>query len=132
MILERQQPAPTDQEVVAAIQKAAADLSKAAGKGTGSAADAARHVSDLLTRLAGADAGLRTKAEAAIVPPLIFDLDQLRGSLAPEAVTIKTLPANLVRDWVLPDGRARVEALPKGDPNDTNVLRSIRDCGSSR
>ncbi|MGH6678259.1 MAG: MMPL family transporter, partial [Bradyrhizobium sp.] len=25
-------------------------------------------------------------------------------------------------DWVLPDGRARVEALPKGDPNDTQVL----------
>ena len=59
------------------------------------------------------------------MPPLIFDLDQLRSSLAPEAVTIKTLPANLVRDWVLPDGKARIEALPKGDPSDTNVLRSF-------
>jgi predicted RND superfamily exporter protein len=59
------------------------------------------------------------------VPPLIFDLDQLRRSLAPQTVTIKTLPANLVRDWLLPDGRARVEALPKGNPNDTNVLRKF-------
>ena len=66
------------------------------------------------------------------MPPLIFDLDQLRKSLAPQPVTIKTLPQNLVRDWVLPDGRARIEALPKGDPNDTNVLRSIRDRHSSR
>ena len=40
-------------------------------------------------------------------------------------LTAKTLPPNLVRDWVLPDGRARVQALPKGDPNDTNVLREF-------
>ena len=119
------QPAPNDQEVVAAIQKAATDLSKAAEKKSGSAADAARRVAGLLRRLADADADVRARAEAAIVPPLRFDLDQLRNSLAPEAVTIKTLPANLVRDWVLPDGKARIEALPKGDPNDTNVLRSF-------
>jgi hopanoid biosynthesis associated RND transporter like protein HpnN len=119
------QPAPSDQEVVAAIQSTAEDLSKAAGNETGPAAESARHVAGLLRRLAGADAGIRAKAEAAIVPPLVFDLDQLRKSLAPQMVTIKTLPPNLVRDWVLPDGRARVQALPKGDPNDTNVLRTF-------
>jgi hopanoid biosynthesis associated RND transporter like protein HpnN len=119
------QPAPSDQEVVAAIQSTAEDLSKAAGNETGPAAESARHVADLLRRLAGADAGIRAKAEAAIVPPLVFDLDQLRKSLAPEVVTIQTLAPNLVRDWVLPDGRARVQALPKGDPNDTNVLRTF-------
>jgi hopanoid biosynthesis associated RND transporter like protein HpnN len=119
------QPAPSDQEVVAAIQSTAEDLSKAAGNETGPAAESARHVADLLRRLAGADAGIRAKAEAAIVPPLVFDLDQLRKSLAPEVVTVQTLPPNLVRDWVLPDGRARVQALPKGDPNDTNVLRTF-------
>ncbi len=59
------------------------------------------------------------------MPPLNYDLDRLRKSLAPEQVTAKTLPPNLVRDWVLPDGRARVQALPKGDPNDTNVLRNF-------
>jgi hypothetical protein len=31
----------------------------------------------------------------------------------------------LVHDWLLPDGRARVQASPKGDPNDTNVLRTF-------
>jgi hopanoid biosynthesis associated RND transporter like protein HpnN len=122
---QAKQPAPSDQETIAAIQKTAADLSRAAEKGSGSAADAARHVSALLTSLASADAGVRARAEAAIVPPLIFDLDQLRNSIAPQLVTIKTLPANLVRDWVLPDGSARIEALPKGDPNDINVLRAF-------
>jgi uncharacterized protein len=72
-----------------------------------------------------ADAGFRAKFGAAIVPPLIYDLDLLRKSLASEMVTINTLPQNLVRDWVAPDGTARVKALPKGDPNDTNVLRQF-------
>jgi uncharacterized protein len=121
----RPRPAPSDQEVVASIQKAATDLARVADKEKTDSAEAARHVSGLLTRLAGADAATRGKAEAAIVPPLIFDLAQLRNSLDPQTVTIKTLPAALVRDWVLPDGRARVEALPKGDSSDTNVLRSF-------
>jgi hopanoid biosynthesis associated RND transporter like protein HpnN len=121
----RTQPAPSDQENIGAIQAAAEDLSRAAGNATGSGAETARHVSDLLRRLASADAGVRAKAEAAIVQPLIYDLDLLRKSLAPQVVTIKTLPPSLLRDWVAPDGRARVKALPKGDPNDTNVLRDF-------
>ena len=120
---QRKQPAPTDQDNVAAIQRAAADLAQAARGKTGANADATRHVSDLLRRLAGADASVRAKAEAALVPPLSYDLDRLRKSLAPEQVTTDTLPPDLLRDWVLPDGRARVQALPKGNPNDTNVLR---------
>ena len=119
------QPAPTDQDNVGAIRRAAEDLAQAAGNTTGASADAARHVSELLKRLAGGDASVRARAEAALVPPLNYDLDRLRKSLAPEQVTAKTLPPNLVRDWVLPDGRARVQALPKGDPNDTNVLRKF-------
>jgi hopanoid biosynthesis associated RND transporter like protein HpnN len=119
------QPGPGDREVIAALKSTAEDLFKAASNETGPVAESARNVADLLRRLAGADVGIRAKAEAAIVPPLVFDLDRLRKSLAPEVVTIKTLPPNLVRDWLLPDGRARVEALPKGDPNDTNVLRTF-------
>jgi hypothetical protein len=119
----RKQPAPSDQDNVVAIQGAANDLARAAGNATGSDADAARHVSDLLRRLASADAAVRAKAEAALIPPLTYDLGRLRSSLAPETITTNTLPPDLVRDWVLPDGRARVQALPKGDPNDTNVLR---------
>jgi hypothetical protein len=118
-------PAPSDHEVVISMQQAADALAKAAGDQKGAAADAARKVSGQLKRLAGTDPALRDKAQAALVPPLVFDLDQLRKSLAPQTVTVKTLPPNMVRDWVLPDGSARVQALPKGDPNDTNVLRSF-------
>jgi uncharacterized protein len=121
----KQLPAPTDQERIAAIRTAAGNLSEVAGNATGAGADAARRVSDLLKRLADADVSIRDKAEVAVVSPLNYDLDLLRESLDPQVVTTRTLPSSLVRDWVLPDGRARVQALPKGAPNDTNVLRTF-------
>jgi len=54
----------------------------------------------------------------------VYDLNQLRESLSPQPISVANLPPDLVRDWVLPDGRARVEALPKDDTNDTNVLKT--------
>jgi hopanoid biosynthesis associated RND transporter like protein HpnN len=121
----RHHAAPTDAQTVASIRNAAKALSDAAGNQQGSAADAARSVSTQLTRLADADVSVRQKAEAAVISPLLYDLDQLRQSLSPKPVSIKNLPSDLLRDWVLPDGRARVEALPKGDPNVSSVLQDF-------
>jgi len=118
----RHLPAPDDPETIAAIRSAADALAKAAAKSNGPGAEAARDASRLLGRLASAAPEVRSKAEAALVPPLTYDLDLLRKALAPEIVTMKTIPPNLVRDWVLPDGRARVEVIPRGNANDTNVL----------
>jgi hypothetical protein len=106
--------------VIASIQASAVDLSAAAGNKTGPGADAARNFSALLQRLAGSDAATRARAEAAFIPPLVHDLDLLRKSLNPQRVIISTLPQDLVRDWMLPDGRARVEVLPRGDSNASN------------
>jgi uncharacterized protein len=117
------QLAPSDKDTVAAIRKTAADLSRVALNVTGSTAEAARHVSNLLMRLAESDAATRGKAEAATVPSLKDDLAGLRSSLDPEPVTVATLPSSLVPDWILPDGRARVQVLPKGDPSHNEVLR---------
>jgi predicted RND superfamily exporter protein len=38
-------------------------------------------------------------------------------------VTLQSLPETLTRQWVAADGRARVQATPKGDPNDNETLR---------
>ena len=119
------QPAPTDEQTVASIKEAAHALSEAAGTQQGAAADQARSVSALLKRLAGADAAVREEAQDAVISPLLFDLDQLRESLSPKPIGIATLPPDLRRAWVLPDGRARVEALAKGDPNDSAVLEKF-------
>lgn len=121
----RMQPAPNDQENAAAIEAAAEDLARAAGNSDVAAAASARHVSYLLRQLARSDAATRARAEDAFVPALVYDLGMLRKSLAPQLITIDTLPKNLVRDWLSADGTALVKALPKGDPNDTNVLRDF-------
>jgi hypothetical protein len=60
-----------------------------------------------------------------VVEPLRVSLDQLRQELDPQQVTADTIPADLKRQWATPDGRARIEVLPKGDPDDTEVLRSF-------
>jgi len=121
----RTQPAPSDGEVVASIRAAASELTKVAGQSSGPGPDAAKRVSSLLTRLADAEPTVRDNAAAAVVPPLAADLDLLRKSLDPQPVTIQTLPPNLVRDWLLPDGRARVQIAPKGDSSDNQVLQSF-------
>jgi uncharacterized protein len=49
----------------------------------------------------------------------------LRASLNPERISRETIPADIVRDWVAPDGRARVEVLPSGDPDNTETVRNF-------
>ncbi len=121
----QQQPASSDQDTVDAIRKTAGDLSKVAGNASGPGADAARRVSGLLMRLAESNTATRGKAEAAVIPSLVYGLDRLRDSFDPHPVTVQTLPPDLVRDWVAPDGQARVEALPKGNANDNQVLKKF-------
>jgi len=45
--------------------------------------------------------------------------------LRAQKITQDNLPQDLRHKWVTPDGRARVEVAPKGDTNDTEVLRSF-------
>jgi hypothetical protein len=117
-------PAPSDEQTVGAIRAAAANLRRLATAGQGAAAAASR-LSDLLYRLADADAAVRDKAGDALIAPLRVDLDRLRNMLRPERVNAHSVPPELARDWVAPDGRARIEVLPAGDPNDTVTLRGF-------
>jgi predicted RND superfamily exporter protein len=103
----------------------AEDLNKVAGKKTGSGADAARRLAKLLSELTEGDPSARQRTETAIVEPLRFSLDQLRHELKPEHISAETIPADLARGWVTPDGKARVEVLPKGDPDNTDLLRNF-------
>jgi uncharacterized protein len=113
---------PSDAETVAALRATAVTLSQEASEENGPGADDARRVSQLLDRLANADAATRARADEAVVTPLRIALDELRLSLDPDRVSLQTLPATLKRDWIAPDGRARVEVLPKGNPDDHAVL----------
>jgi uncharacterized protein len=121
------EPTPTDQEILDALAATAGDLSKAAQDeqppGPGSAA--ASRLAALLRQLAAGDRALRERAEAVFVAPLRFSLDRLRTALQPDRVSMEALPPALARQWLTPEGKARVELLPAGDPNNTEVLRSF-------
>jgi hopanoid biosynthesis associated RND transporter like protein HpnN len=118
-------PAPTDAENVAALNRGAEALTRAAGTQTGPGADAAKRLAAVLTQLARGDQDLRARAEFAFVSPLKTALDGLRLSLQAQAINVENIPPEIKNDWVLPDGRARAEAHPKGDPNDNDTLREF-------
>src|SRR6202035_2367831 len=80
-------------------------------------------LADALSKLAEANEETRNKAQAIFVTPLQIVLAQLKMSLQAEPVTEKTLPSDLVNAWKTKDGLQRVEALPRGDPNDNDNLR---------
>jgi hopanoid biosynthesis associated RND transporter like protein HpnN len=122
--LSATRPAPSDGETVGAIRATATDLRRLATAGEDDAgATAASRLSGLLERLANADAAVRDKAREVLIAPLRRDLDRLGNMLRPERVSVQSVPAELAREWVAPDGRARIEVVPAGDPNDTATLR---------
>ena len=116
---------PTDAETVAAFSGVADQLDKIAGDAKGPGADAAKRLAAASRKLAQADAPLRAAAQTAFVVPLKIDMANLADYLKAQPVTIANLPESLKRQWGTPDGRARVEATPKGDTNDTEVLRTF-------
>ena len=54
-------------------------------------------------------------------------VDGLRSLLEANRVTTDNLPPDLLALWRTKDGQLRVQAVPKGDPNDNDVLRSFAD-----
>jgi hypothetical protein len=79
----------------------------------------------LLARLAKAPGSARHAAEEAVVVPLAVSLADLKLALDPQPVAATALPPGLTRAWQAADGQARVQVLPKGDPDDTDVLRQF-------
>ncbi len=117
------EPPPSDAQNVAAIRKAASDLRGAAGAAQTPAAKDAMRLAGILDRLAAAPPADRMLASDVLVAPLNTMLDQMRGILMARPVTLKSLPSDLVQDWMAPDGRARVQVFPSGNPDDNSNLR---------
>lgn len=114
---------PTDQENVDSLKSSVESLRRNAGEGSGPGADACRRLADALEKLANSTEATRNKAQAIFVEPLKIVLDQLKNALQAQPITLQTLPDDIVRAWKAKDGLMRVEALPKGDPNDNDNLR---------
>ncbi|HZC97690.1 MAG TPA: MMPL family transporter [Bradyrhizobium sp.] len=119
--------APSDQENIDSLKSSAESLRKTAGDTQNGGAVAARRLADALSKLAESDQATRDKVQNIFLVPLKIVFEQLRDMLQAQPVSLKTLPADLVNGWKAKDGLMRVEALPKGDPNDNDNLRRFAD-----
>lgn len=116
---------PSDAENVEALKGTVESLRKRAGDATGPGAVAARRLADDLSRLADSNEATREKTQSIFVTSLKVVLNQLKNALSAKPVSLKTLPPDLVSGWKAKDGLMRVEALPRGDPNDNDTLRKF-------
>jgi uncharacterized protein len=117
--------APTDEEVVAALKQRAGDLLKAVDKKTGPGAEASQRLVAAMMKLAAADAAKRKEVDAIFTVPLKLDLDDMRSMLKAMPVTLDNVPDDISRYWRASDGQIRVEATPKGDPDDNEAMRTF-------
>ena len=117
--------APSDQENVEALKSTVDNLRKTAGDDKGPGAVASKRLADALEKLANSSEAIRNKAQAVFVDPLKIVLGQLRNAMQAQPISLQTLPPDIVNAWKAKDGLIRVEALPKGDPNDNDNLRKF-------
>jgi hopanoid biosynthesis associated RND transporter like protein HpnN len=106
-------PPAADPQRVAALRAASQALRNAALDHPGPGAHQAARLSRRLADLARRDAATRERAERALAGPLRLALDGLRLALQPAPVTLDSLPPELKRSWIAPDGRALVDVSPK-------------------
>ncbi len=116
---------PSDQENVEALNGTAASLRRTAGNENGPGAIASRRLADALSKLAQSDQATRDKTQAIFVKPMKIVFDQLRNLLQAQPVSLNNLPPDLVSAWKTKDGLQRIEAMPRGDPNDNDTLRKF-------
>lgn len=119
-------PAPSDAALQTAIRGVSARLASMAAAHSADGAKA-RALADALNRLAKAPPAARSRVNTLLSQPLEVMLNQLRSALQAGPVTRQTLPAEMVRDWVAPNGLTRIQVFPSGDANDNAVIHRFRD-----
>jgi hopanoid biosynthesis associated RND transporter like protein HpnN len=117
--------APTEAQTAASLKSTIDTLNKLAGSASGAGADAAKRLAASLTNLSQADKAKRDRVEATFIVPLRTALNDLRDLLQAEPVSLQSLPAELKREWISADGQTRIQAFPKGDPNDNETVRQF-------
>ena len=128
-----QRPAPpTDAGNIEALKSGAQNLLLLADAVPGPGGDAAKRLAADLDKLAAGPPTVRASMQTVLTQPLAMDLEALRHALRPEGVTRATLPEAIRRSWVSPDGRARVELVPKaGQEFSARGIRPCRDAGGA-
>jgi uncharacterized protein len=116
---------PSDADDVTALSRTAAFLTEMASDESGPGAAAAKRLAADLERLAAAEPSVRTRTAAVFLTSLAWSLDAMRRLLQAEPVTLENIPTDFAHDWIRPDGLARLQVFPHGDPNDNDTLRAF-------
>lgn len=119
-------PAPSDQDVLDSMQATIQALRKAATTAAAAPAAIATSLADRLEHLAKGPPSSRQQASALLTLGLGTLLDNVRTLLTAEEVTQGSVPPDIARDFVAPDGTYRVRIYPKGDPTDNDILHRFR------
>jgi uncharacterized protein len=82
-------------------------------------------VAEDLRRMQTAPDAVLMATDAALTRFLPDQLARLRVALSAEPVALNALPADFARDWLLSDGRARVQMNPKPDAQTPEGLREF-------
>ncbi len=114
---------PADLRLAAAT--AATGLTQAAAKLPGDS-PLTQIAADLRALQAAPDATL-VAANTALTRFLPGQLDMLRTVLSAHTVTLQSIPQAISRDWVLPDGQARVQVTPKPEASGGQALGEFVD-----
>jgi hopanoid biosynthesis associated RND transporter like protein HpnN len=118
-------PPPSDGEVVAGFRALATQLDAIAAAKHDAPSVHARALAQALNRMASATPATRKRAESAFVPGLQSMLGMVRAMLSPYPVTDRTLPRELVGDWVSADGQYRIAVSPNSRVHDNESLRAF-------
>ena len=82
-------------------------------------------IGDDLRKLQTAPDATLMAANTALTQFLPLQIKRLRTALAARPVTAADIPPDIARDWQLPDGQVRVEAVPKATVHDSTGLQAF-------
>ncbi|MGO9007718.1 MAG: MMPL family transporter [Beijerinckiaceae bacterium] len=119
---QRRLDAPTPEQEIAAMEKAATQFSTTAEHETGKGAEDARKLAGLIRALATAPQEKRDAARALLVPGLGPMLDLMHSALQARPTGLADIPEILRSDWVSADGQARISVAPRGNANDNATM----------
>jgi hopanoid biosynthesis associated RND transporter like protein HpnN len=84
-------------------------------------------IAEDLRKISTAPDALVMNVNQALTRFLPQQIDELRTLLSAKPITLQTIPQDISRDWLLPDGQARVQVLPRPETRDSAGLRKFVD-----
>jgi hopanoid biosynthesis associated RND transporter like protein HpnN len=116
-------PKPTDEEKAQAISKVIESLKTIPGSPA-----SAQHLSAALEKiLKNQNPALYERLDSVLLKGLLAQLDQATTALSVQKVGMDQITTDLSQNWIAPDGRAKIEVYPKGNPRDHKTLIAFSD-----